>query len=73
LYEKIEELLLPEDANQNILKDEMIRLTLAKAIETGISAHKLRLVHVFKKKVIAIITNQFDWEYNTIAELYKKR
>ena len=23
--------------------------------------------------MIAIITNQLDWEYNTIAELYKKR
>jgi hypothetical protein len=36
----------------------------------------LRLVHVYKEdenKVIAIITNQLDWEYNTIAELYKKR
>jgi hypothetical protein len=34
------------------------------------------LVHVYKEdenKVIAIITNQLDWEYNTIAELYKKR
>ena len=26
-----------------------------------------------ENKVIAIITNQLDWEYNTIAELYKKR
>jgi IS4 transposase len=55
---------------------KIIRLTSAKAIEISISAHKLSLVHVYKKdenKVISIITNQLDWEYNTIAELYKKR
>jgi len=75
-YETIEELDLPDNIDQHILKDEIIRLTSNKAIETGISEHKLRLVHVYKEdenKVIAIITNQLDWEYNTIAELYKKR
>ena len=75
-YETIEELDLPENVDQNILKDEIILLTSNKAIETGISEHKLRLVHVYKEdenKVIAIITNQLNWEYNTIAELYKKR
>ncbi len=75
-YETIEELDLPDNVDQNILKDEIIRLNSNKAIETGISEHKLRLVHVYKEdenKVIAIITNQLDWEYNTIAELYKKR
>jgi hypothetical protein len=76
VYETIEELELPDNVDQNILKDEIIRLTSNKAIETGISEHNLRLVHVYKEdenKVIAIITNQLDWEYNTIAELYKKR
>jgi hypothetical protein len=75
-YETIEELDLPDNVDQNILKDEIILLTSNKAIETGISEHKLRLVHVYKEdenKVITIITNQLDWEYNTIAELYKKR
>ena len=76
LYETIEELKLPDDIDQNILKDEIIRLTSKRAVKTGIVEHKLRLVHVYKEdenKVIAIITNQLDWEYNTIAELYKKR
>ena len=75
-YETIEELDLPDNVDQNILKDEIIRLNSDKAIETGIANHKLRLVHVYKEdenKVIVIITNQLDWEYNTIAELYKKR
>jgi IS4 transposase len=76
LYETIEELELAGDIDQNILKDEIIQLTSVRAIETGISAHKLRLIHVYKEdenKVIAIITNQLDWQYNTIAALYKKR
>jgi IS4 transposase len=76
LYETIEELELADDVDQHILKDEIIQLTSDRAIETGISKHKLRLVHVYKEdenKVIAIITNQLDWEYNTIAALYKKR
>ena len=76
LYETIEELELAGDVDQNILKDEIIQLTSDRAIETGISEHKLRLIHVYKEdenKVIAIITNQLDWQYNTIAALYKKR
>lgn len=76
LYETVEELELPDNIDQNILKDEIIHLNSGKAKEIGISEHKLRLVHVYKEdenKVIAIITNQLDWEYNTIAELYKKR
>ena len=76
LYETVEELPLPDHVDQHILKDEIIQLTSDRAIETGISEHQLRLVHVYKEdenKVIAIITNQLDWEYNTIAQLYKKR
>jgi REP element-mobilizing transposase RayT len=51
------------------LKDEIVRLSSNRVIETGISEHKLRLVHVYKEdedKVIAIISNQLDWEYNTL-------
>jgi hypothetical protein len=76
LYETIEELPLPDNVDQHILKDEIIQLTSDRAIKTSISEHKLRLVHVYKEdenKVIAIITNQLDWKYNTIAQLYKKR
>ena len=75
-YETLEELELPDKKDEHILKDEIIRLTSPKANEIGLSEHKLRLVHVYKEyenKVIVIITNQLEWEYNTIAELYKKR
>jgi hypothetical protein len=76
VYETVEELELPDGIDQNILKDEIIRLSSPKAKEVGISECKLRLVHVWKEdesKVITIITNQIDWSYNTIADLYKKR
>ncbi len=69
-YQTIEELGLPDIIDQNILKDEIIQLTSNKAIETGVSEHKLKLAHVYKEdenKIIVIITNQLDWEYNTIA------
>lgn len=75
-YQTIRELELPQDKDGHILKDEIIRLNSDKAIKTGIADHELRLVHVYKEdenKVISIITNQLDWEYNTIATLYKKR
>lgn len=75
-YQTIKELELPEHKDGHILKDEIIQLNSNKATKTGIDKHELRLVHVYKEdenKVIDIITNQLDWEYNTIAELYKKR
>jgi hypothetical protein len=76
VYETIEELDLPDGENEHIVKDEIIRLTSPKALESGISKQKLRLVHVYKEdenKIIEIITNQLEWEALTISELYKKR
>ena len=76
VYETVEELELPEGENEHIVKDEIIHLTSQKAIESGISTQKLRLVHVYKEdenKIIEIITNQLEWEAITISELYKKR
>jgi len=76
VFEVIEELELPDDTDQDILKDEIIRLSSPAAIKAGIETQKLRLVHVYKEdenKVIEIITNQLDWTARTIADLYKKR
>lgn len=76
LYETIEELELPDNKDQDILKDEIIVLSSKKAEEAGIKTEKLRLVKVYKEdenKVIDIITNQLDWTARTIADLYKKR
>ena len=76
VFKMVQELELPKDTDQDILKDEIIILSSPKAIKTGISQVKLRLVHVYKpdeNKVIEIITNQLDWTARTIADLYKKR
>ncbi|TLP70492.1 IS4 family transposase [Maribacter sp. ACAM166] len=76
VYETIAELELPNDTDQDILRDEIIKLSGNKAIKTGIGEVRLRLVHVYKadeNKIIEIITNQLDWTARTIADLYKKR
>lgn len=75
-YTSVRELELPDQINQDILKDEIITLSSTKAVETGIDKEELRLVHVYKddeNKVITIVTNQLDWTARTIADLYKKR
>ena len=78
VYETIEELELPDNEDQDILKDELITLTSPTAIKKKISQQTLRLVHVYietngKRRVIEIITNQLTWSARTIADLYKKR
>lgn len=76
VYQTEQELDLPNDEDQDILKDEIITLSGNKADKTGINKQKLRLVSVYKEdgnKVIQIITNQLDWKARTIADLYKKR
>jgi len=76
IYETVNELELPENEDQNILKDEVIHLISPKAKETGIANHQLRLVTVYKEdenKVIQIICNNLTWSARTIADLYKKR
>ena len=76
VYTSQDELLLPENQDQDILKDEIITLDSKKAVEKGVDKIPLRLVHVYKKdenKVVEIITNQLQWSARTIADLYKKR
>ncbi|MCO5267282.1 MAG: IS4 family transposase [Brumimicrobium sp.] len=76
VYETIQEIELPEVDDQDILKDEIIKLSGQKSKDCGIDQHYLRLVHVYKpdeNKVIEIITNQLEWKARTIADLYKKR
>ncbi len=76
VYQTVQELDLPDDIDQDILKDEIITLCGSKAEQTGIDQESLRLVSVYKKddnKVIQIITNQLNWTARTIADLYKKR
>jgi IS4 transposase len=76
LYQTVQELDLPDEKDQDIIKDEIIKLSSVKAIEIGINEEQLRLVHVYKEdenKVVEIITNNLEWSARTIADLYKKR
>ena len=60
---------LPENADDAILKDEIIKFSSKKAKKSGISEEKLRLIYVYKKednKIIEIVTNQLEWEAKTI-------
>lgn len=76
VYKTLFELDLPEDKDQDILKDEIIQFTSKKAIEKGISEIKYRLITLYKadeNKIIHIVSNNLDWTARTIADLYKKR
>ena len=84
VYETIQELELPEDTDQHILKDELIYLTGDKAKEAGLDKIKMRRVVFYmeetdrktgetKSKAVALITNNLTWSASVIAELYKRR
>lgn len=75
-YEVIAEIPLPDNEHQHILCDEEIMLTGNKALKTGINHYALRRIAVYdseQDRTIELITNNFEWEANTISELYKKR
>jgi hypothetical protein len=76
VYEVIEELDLPDDTDQHILKDELIHLTGTKAKAIRLDKEVLRRVVVYNEErntVIEIITNNLEWKASTIAALYKRR
>lgn len=73
-YEQLKELKLPENKDQHILKDELIRLTEEKTARLYPEA--LRLVSAYDEKnnkIIEVLTNNLTWTASTIAELYKQR
>jgi hypothetical protein len=75
-YEVIAEIPLPDKEQQHILCDEEIMLTGSKAIETKINQYTLRRIAIYdaeQDRTIELITNNFEWDANTISELYKKR
>jgi IS4 transposase len=73
-YEQVEEFALPEEKDQQIIKDEKIRLT---GDDTrDLYPEYLRRVVVYSKtdkSDVEIVTNNFSWTASTIAELYKQR
>ena len=76
LYESIREYDLPDDKDEHILKDEMIRLTGKAAVENDINNVEFRRVVVYieeDNRTVELICNNLDWSAATIAELYKRR
>lgn len=73
-FTRLKELPLPDNRHQNILVDEYIELTGYQSKEDYPA--KLRRVVVYneeKNETIELLTNNFSWTANTIAELYKSR
>lgn len=75
-YETIFEVDLNDGEDEDILKDELIKLTSPKAVQAGMDCVPLRRIVVYKldtQETIEIITNNLVWTARTIADLYKKR
>lgn len=73
-FKTIKENDLPENKAQQILKDEIIELT--NTVSKEKYPHKLRRIAVWddiNQQTIEIITNNFKWSAETIAQLYKCR
>jgi Transposase DDE domain/Domain of unknown function (DUF4372) len=73
-YTVIKETNLPENKRPHLLKDEMIELKNKSSKQKYYK--RLRRVAIWdneNNQVIELITNQFKWCANTIAELYKSR
>lgn len=76
VYEVVEELELPDQEDQHILKDELIYLTGTKAKAVGLETVILRRVVAYnedRNTTLEIITNNLEWKASTIGALYKRR
>jgi hypothetical protein len=75
-YESVIQLVLPQDKDEHILKDEVIKFTSACAQKAGMKDVLMRRVAVFIPKdnrTVELITNNMIWSAATIAELYRRR
>jgi len=73
-YKSVEETELPSEEPGNILKDEIIELSEESSRKEY--PEQLRRVAVYdaeQKRTIIILTNNFSWTADTVAELYKQR
>lgn len=76
LYKSIREYDLPDDKDEHILKDEIIRLTGKSAVENEMNMVELRRVVVYIKegnRTVELICNNLEWSTATIGELYRRR
>lgn len=76
LYESIPECDLPDDKDEHILKNEIMRLTGKSAIDNGMNMVELRCVVVYIEegnRTVELTCNNLEWRAATIAELYRRR
>ena len=76
LYESVREYDLPDDKDEHILKDEIIRLTGKAAVENSMDQVELRRIVVYiveDNRTVELICNNLKWSAATIAELYRRR
>lgn len=76
VYESVVEKELTDKNSDTIIKDEIIRLTGAAAVKSGIPGINLRRVAIYiedQNRTIEVITNQLEWSADTISELYARR
>lgn len=76
LYQTLRENELPDDKDEHILKDEIIRLTGKAAIENGIDQVEFRRVVVYIEegnRTVELLCNNLNWSAAVIGELYKRR
>lgn len=74
LHEQVRELPLDQNDNENILVDEIIKLT-GKDSSTNYPEELRRLVIYDEKNkdLVEVLTNNFSWTAQTISELYRAR
>ncbi len=76
LYESVREYDLPDDKDEHILKDEIIKLSGKAAAENGMDQVELRRIVVYiaeGNRTVELICNNLKWSAATIAELYRRR
>jgi len=76
LYESVREYELPDDKDEHILKDEIIKLSGKAAAENGMDQVELRRIVVYiaeGNRTVELICNNLKWSAATIAELYRRR
>jgi hypothetical protein len=73
LYSSVQEIDIPDTADNGILIDEIIELRYGKGKELVHTARRIAYWDEQKKKVLVFLTNNTDFEAEMIIEIYRRR
>jgi hypothetical protein len=73
LYSSVQEINIPDTADNGILIDEIIELRYGKGKELIHTARRIAYWDEQKKKVLVFLTNNTDFEAEMIIEIYRRR